>query len=214
MCTVEKIDLDSGIKNQAKRFEQALLEQRLADQYQQSLGIKGKKSFDISQLLMLLIVGLGNSLLAVAFFKGNYIATAVVASMIAASLSIWGLGRLVHFSNKAYHKQQQLLLTKEAVQARKEILDNIALHLAWVLTLRVEGFNRNFGILTEVSHEDWKAWAVEHMTQRHQKIMEEIKACPFYHTSVRDPALNGAIDRLRHYLILPPDDFQRLFTSL
>jgi hypothetical protein len=214
MCTVGKFDLDSGIKNQAKRFEQALLEQRLADQYQQSLGSKREKSFDISQLSILLIGGLGSFLLAVAFFRENYIGAAAAAIMTVAVVSVWGVERLIHFSNKAYHKQQQLLLTKEAVRARKEILDNIALHLAWVLALRVEGFNRNFGTLTEVSHEDWRAWVVEHMTRRHQEVAEEIKACPLYHASVRDLSLNCAIDRLRHYLMLPPDDFQRLFTSL
>lgn len=218
MVVVEKFSLDSGIKGNAERFEKALLEQHLADDYQKSLVAKGKRWFGRSGFpgLLFSLSGLGAFIvfLVVSISTKAYMLT-VLSILLILILSLGVAGEsIIYLSDRDHRKQQELLLTKEAVSARKEILDNEAYHLAWVLMLRAEAFNGNLDALTGTENEDWNEWAAEHMTRRRQEIVEEIKASSFYRAPVRDLALSCAIDRLRHYLLLSPGDCRRLITIL
>lgn len=222
MVVVEKFSLDSGIKGNAERFEKALLEQCLADQYQTSLDNESKgRLLDLLRLpgflgLIFSLSSLGALIifLVISIITKVYLFTFLVILIILVMLLGVAGESILYLLDRDRRKQQQLLLTKEAVSARKEILDNEAYHLAWVLMLRAEAFNRNLDALTGTENEDWNEWAAEHMTRRYQEIVEEIKASSFYRAPVRDLALSCAIDRLRHYLLLSPGDCRRLIAIL
>ncbi|HBK33911.1 TPA: hypothetical protein DEP34_04810 [Candidatus Uhrbacteria bacterium] len=112
-----------------------------------------------------------------------------------------------HKSKKIWAK----LNSEESKQEREQILKNDAYHLAWVMMIRINAFNASFDLLTGSSSDEWNDWVQKRFFLQHQEILEEIKACPFFKAPVRDLALVPATDRLRHYLLLEPSEFQRLY---
>ncbi|GEM_PF-3843601 len=205
---VSKIDLPPSFRPGAEAFEKAWINEeclRKHCEYELHTAEDPKtRLFKNSIFLSLSIVFVGISYflhLVFLFFTG----------IIFSFTLIFFLRSLLDvYLDRQSEKMWEKLDNEESKQEREQILKNDAYHLAWVMMIRINAFNTSFDLLTSSNSDEWNDWAEKRFFLQHQEILEEIKACPFFKAPARDLALVPVADRLRHYLLLEPSEFQRL----
>lgn len=205
---VSKIDLPPSFRPGAEAFEKAWIDEeclRRHREYELRMAEDPKtRLIKNSIFLSLSIVFVGISYFLHLFFL---FLTGMVFSFILVSF----LRSLLDVYQERQSKKIWVKLdSEEAKQEREQILKNDAYRLAWVMMIRINAFNASFDLLTSSNSDEWNDWAQKRFFLQHQEILEEIKACPFFKAPMRDLALVPATDRLRHYLLLEPSEFQRL----
>ncbi|HBK35265.1 MAG: hypothetical protein UU08_C0010G0010 [Candidatus Uhrbacteria bacterium GW2011_GWE2_40_58] len=220
MIVVQRFDLDSGIKRNHELFEKAREEEKQARHYQRMK--ETEKRFCPGQSMIWWIALIATILLDIIFLSLFVYSIATKQYWYCPwpffvfffLLFLLGMEYMTHRSNKKQDEQLAKLLSEESVQARQAIFDNEAYRLAWMLMLRSMVFNRTLDELTQTQKEQWNDWARLRLTERYHEILCEVKACPFLRAPIRNRELTPAIDRLRHYLLLSPDEFEQLVGRL
>ena len=205
MC--EKILVPANIEKMGAAFEKSLGDEQI---YQAILS----NSFHTKEMKKISIIGsLLFGVIAImtgvpGYLSGNGMLLFFACVCIGIIFIIWMqqlFDRRVA-EDKRYMKQ---IGTEEVVRSRKEILESREYKLAWILMRRCHFFNQSLDVIEAIEPVEYRAWAKGRMVLMRDGLLDEVTAHTFFDGEVSDIRLLPAIDRLRHFVILSPNDYLR-----
>ncbi|HBK35264.1 MAG: hypothetical protein UU08_C0010G0009 [Candidatus Uhrbacteria bacterium GW2011_GWE2_40_58] len=206
---VVKIVLPDAIKTEAEAFQKAMVDE--SDFQRMSKLLKTIKEQDRGVLKVLAVIcssGILFILASLLFFHSELV--------IYFGIIIFFVGFLILFMQyssairELCREEVARLGTEEAKEKRQHVLSGEGYYLAWILEKRVAYLNDAIRVVGSNESESWKTWVMERLAPWHQEVSDEIRARMFVGMSPEKTSFPDAVDRLNHFLSIPPKEFEKL----
>lgn len=205
MC--EKITLPREVREQGERFEEAKTNERI---YQAILNnyAWSDEMKKMSIIASVVFGGLAMLLLIVSIMSNVEMVGGLAGISMGIVLIIW-TQRFLDSRFSRDRKRMKKIGTEEAVAERKRILACRQHKLCWILLKRIERFNGSLDVISEMQNDEYRHWANQRMESLRIDLVEELEARLFFDGAPTDVGYVAALDRLRHFLMLEPDEYLR-----